>query len=55
MTRRNSNEGAFFDDSVTCVSGALAVGMRGHHVTGFGDLQVRLMQLAILGSDYRSG
>lgn len=49
------HEIAFFDDSVSCVSGAHAVGMHGHHVTGFGDLQVRLIQLGILGSDYGSG
>ena len=48
------HEMAFFDDSVTCVSGALAVGMHAHHVTGFGDLQLRLIQLGILGSDYGS-
>ena len=44
------NEIAFFDDSLECVNGAIAVGMHGHHVTGFGDLQMRLNQLGILAS-----
>ena len=39
---------AFFDDSVRCVNGAIAVGMLGHHVTGFGDLQLRLREMGIL-------
>ena len=42
------NEIAFFDDSPACVNAANAVGMHGHHVTGFGDLQVRLNQMGIL-------
>ena len=42
------NEIAFFDDSPACVNGAIAVCMHGHHVTGFGDLQVRLNQMGIL-------
>jgi putative hydrolase of the HAD superfamily len=41
---------AFFDDSETCVNGAIAVGMRGHHVTSFDDLQERLSRMAILGA-----
>ena len=32
----------------TCVNGAIAVGMHGHHVTGFGELQIRLTELGIL-------
>lgn len=42
------NEIAFFDDSVECVNGAIAVGMDAHHVTGFGDLQIPLTELGIL-------
>lgn len=42
------NEIAFFDDSLEYVNGAIAVGMHGHHVTGFGDLQIRLNQMGIL-------
>ena len=42
------NEIAFFDDSPACVNAANGVGMHGHHVTGFGDLQVRLNQMGIL-------
>ena len=42
------NEIAFFDDSVKCVDGARAVGMHAHHVTGFGDLQIRLRELGIV-------
>ena len=42
------NEITFFDDSVECVNGAIAVGMHGQHVTGFGDLQIRLNQMGIL-------
>jgi putative hydrolase of the HAD superfamily len=37
----------FFDDSLENVNGARAVGMRAHHVTGFGDLQMRLRELGI--------
>ena len=32
--RRSGHEIAFFDDSVTCVNGAIAVGMHAYHVTG---------------------
>lgn len=39
---------AFFDDSVECVEGAIAVGMHGQHVTGFGDLRIRLNQMRLL-------
>ena len=42
------NEIAFFDDSLECVHGALAVGMHAEHVVGFGDLQIRLRSLGIL-------
>lgn len=42
------NEIGFFDDSLECVNGAIAVGMHGYHVTGFGDLQIRLSELGIL-------
>ena len=42
------SEIAFFDDAMTCVDGAIAVGMHGQHVTGFGDLQIRLNQMGIL-------
>jgi len=41
------NEIAFFDDSIECVNGASAVGMHGQHVTGFGDVQIRLTELGI--------
>ena len=44
------NEIAFFDDSLECVNGAIAIGMHGHHVTGFDDLQIRLTELGILGA-----
>jgi FMN phosphatase YigB (HAD superfamily) len=42
------NEIAFFDDSVKCVNGAIAVGMHGRHCLGFGELQIRLSELGIL-------
>jgi glucose-1-phosphatase len=42
------NEIAFFDDSLECVTGAIVVGMHGHHVTGFGHLRIRLSELGIL-------
>ena len=38
---------AFFDDSLECVNGAIAVGMHGHHVTDLVDLQLRLHQMGI--------
>ena len=47
------NEIAFFDDSLECVNGAIAVGMHGEHVTGFGDLQIRLSQMGILDGTAR--
>jgi HAD superfamily hydrolase (TIGR01509 family) len=47
------SEIAFFDDSLECVNGAIAVGMHGHHVTGFGDLQMRMSDLGILGRGTR--
>jgi HAD superfamily hydrolase (TIGR01509 family) len=40
------HEIAFFDDSVKCVDGALAVGMHAYHVTDFGDLRIHLNPLA---------
>ncbi len=43
------NEIAFFDDSLECVNGAIAVGMHGQHCVGFGELQIRLSELGILG------
>ena len=43
------NEIAFFDDSLECVNGAIAVGMHGQHCVGFGELQMRLSELGILG------
>lgn len=43
-----TNEIAFFDDSVECVEGAIAVGMHGEHVTGVADLELRLHQMGIL-------
>ncbi len=49
------HEIAFFDDSVACVNGAIAVGMHAHHVAGFAELQIRLMQMGIVSSDYASG
>ena len=39
---------AFFDDSIKCVNGAIAVGMRAQHVTGFGDLRIQLNRMGIL-------
>jgi glucose-1-phosphatase len=47
------NEIAFFDDSLECVNGAIAVGMHGHHVAGFGDLRIRLSQMGILDRQAR--
>jgi HAD superfamily hydrolase (TIGR01509 family) len=44
----------FFDDSVTCVHGAIAAGMHAHHVTGFAELELRLIQRGISGDDYSS-
>lgn len=41
------NETAFFDDSLECVNGAIAVGMHGQHVAGLADLQMRLNQMGI--------
>lgn len=43
------DEIAFFDDSLECVNGAIAVGMCGQHVSGFGELQTRLTEMGILG------
>jgi glucose-1-phosphatase len=47
------NEIAFFDDSLECVNGAMAVGMQAQHVTGFGDLQMRLHQMGMLDGTAR--
>jgi len=41
------NEIAFFDDSRENVDAAVALGMHAHHVTGFGDLKLRLEALGI--------
>ena len=43
------NEIAFFDDSLPCVNGAIAVGMHGQHVPGFAELRTRLTEMDILG------
>jgi glucose-1-phosphatase len=48
------DEIAFFDDSMECVNGAIAVGMQGHHVTGFGDVLIRLSELRILSASRSS-
>ncbi len=42
------NEIAFFDDNITCVSGAAGVGMYAQHVTGFGDLRIQLNRMGLL-------
>jgi glucose-1-phosphatase len=42
------DEIAFFDDSLECVNGAIAVGMHGQHVTGVDDLRIRLKQMGLL-------
>lgn len=39
---------AFFDDSLACVNGAIAVGMHGQHVTSLSDLRTRLDEMGIL-------
>ena len=44
------NEIAFFDDSPECVNGAIAAGMQGHQVAGFGELRTLLDELGILPS-----
>lgn len=46
---------AFFDDSVKCVNGAMAVGMHGQHVTGFGDLRIQLNRMGILDGPAEAG
>ena len=43
---------AFFDDSITCVDGAIDVGMHAHHVTGFEDLVMRLTQMGVLAGAF---
>ena len=40
---------AFFDDSLENVEGAVAVGMHGNHVQGFGDLRILLGRMGVLG------
>ena len=40
---------AFFDDSLENVEGAVAVGIHGNHVQGFGDLRILLGRMGVLG------